>query len=82
MSLLKVCYQSVFDESLKFYFGLSLHIFQDFLWQVCATPGACIKLGCLARRPLYHKVNLLGYVARHPLCHEVKLPRCSKSSEM
>ena len=23
-----------------------------------ATPGACIKPGCLARGPLYHKVNL------------------------
>ena len=23
-----------------------------------ATPGACIKPGCLARRPLCHKVNL------------------------
>ena len=30
MSLLKVCYQSVFAESLKFYFGLSLHIFSIF----------------------------------------------------
>ena len=82
MSLLKVCYQSVFAESLKFYFGLSLHIFQHFLWKICATPDACIKPGCLARRPLYHKVNLLGYVAQRPLCHEVYLPRCSNTSRV
>ena len=82
MSLLKVCYQSVFAESLKFYFGLSLHIFEHFLWKICATPDACIKPGCLARRPLYHKVNLLGYVAQRPLCHEVYLPRWSNTSRM
>ena len=63
-SLLKVYYRSVFNESSKafifqkcehwkftpwvtFYFGLSLHIF---LWKMSATPGAYIKLGCLARR--------------------------------
>ena len=83
MSLLKVCYQSVFVESLKFYFALiSLHIFQHFLWKICVTPDACIKPGCLARRPLYHKLNLLGYVAQRPLCHEVNLPRCSNTSLM
>ena len=80
MSLLKVCYQSVFAESLKFYFGLSLHIFQHFLWKICATPDACIKPGCLARRPLNHKVNLLGYVAQRLLCHEVNLPRCTSNT--
>ena len=31
-----------------------------------ATPGACIKAGCLARRPLCHKVNLLSFVASRP----------------
>ena len=57
-----------------------------------ATPGACIKPGCLARRPLCHKVNLpasceaqrllchkvylLSCVARRPLFHKVNLPRC------
>ena len=82
MSLLKVCYQSVFVESLKFYFGLILHIFQHFVWKICATPGAYIIQGCLAERPLYHKVNLPGYVAWCLLCHKVNLPRCSKSSEM
>ena len=42
-----------------------------------ATPGACIKPGCLARRPLYHKVNLpASCEARRLLCHRVNLPRC------
>ena len=56
------------------------------------TPGACIKSGCLAqrplcrkvnlpascevRRPLCHKVNLLSCVARRPQCHRVNLPSC------
>ena len=31
---------------------------------MCATPGACIKPGCLARRPLCHEVNLPGCEAR------------------
>ena len=44
-------------------------------WKMCATPGACIKSGCLARRPLCHKVNLPSCVARRPLCHRVNLPR-------
>ena len=43
---------------------------------MCATPSACIKPGCLARRPLCHKVNLLSCVARRPLCQEVNLPGC------
>ena len=33
-------------------------------WKMYATPGACIKPGCLARRPLSHKVNLPSCVAR------------------
>ena len=33
-----------------------------------ARPGACIKPGCLARRPLRHKVNLPSCVALRPLC--------------
>ena len=33
-------------------------------WKMCATPGACIKPGRLARRPLCHKVNLPSCVAR------------------
>ena len=45
------------------------------LWKMCATPGACINPGCLAQRPLYHKVNLPSSVARRPLCHKVNLPR-------
>ena len=68
---------------------ISLHIF---LWKMRATAGACIKSGCLARRPLCykvnlpgscearrplcHKVNLLSCVARRPLFHKVNLPRC------
>ena len=63
-----------------------------FLWKMRATPGACIKPDCLARRPLCHevnlpasceaqrllchKVNLLSCVARRPLFHKVNLPRC------
>ena len=65
--------------AVKFYFGLSLHIFQHgyrhCLWKMSATPGACIKPG-LARRPLCHKANLPTYVGRRPLCHIVNLPRC------
>ena len=54
--------------------------------------GACITPGCLARRPLCHKVNLLASceaqrllchkvnllssVARRPQCHRVNLPSC------
>ena len=51
----------------------SLHIF---LWKMRVTPGACIKSGCLARRPLCHKVNLLSCVTRRPWCHRVNLPSC------
>ena len=63
-----------FTPWVKFYFGLSLHIF---LWKMRATPGACIKPGCLARRPLCHKVNLTATCeARHPLFHKVNLLSC------
>ena len=44
-------------------------------WKMCATPGACIKPGCLARRSLCLKVNLPSCVARRPLRHKVNLPR-------
>ena len=38
--------------------------------------GACIKPGCLARRPLWHKVNLPASCdAQQLLCHKVNLPR-------
>ena len=73
----------------KFYFGLSLHIF---LCKIRETPGACIKPGCLARHSLCHKVylpscvwsssqlchkvNLLSCVARRPLRQKVNRPRC------
>ena len=45
-------------------------------WKMCATPRACIKPVCFARRPLCHKVNLPSCVARRPLCHKVNLPSC------
>ena len=42
-----------------------------------ATPGACIKPGCLAWRPLCYKVNLpASCEARRALCHKVNLPSC------
>ena len=78
-----------FTPWVKFYFGLSLHIF---LWKMHATPGACIKPSCLAQRLLCHKVNLpasceaqrllchkvnlLSCLARRPLFHKVNLQRC------
>ena len=68
-SLSKVCWK--FTPWVKFYFGLSLHIF---LWKMRATPGACIKPGCLTRRPLCHKVNLpASCEAQRLLCHILKL---------
>ena len=40
-----------------------------------ATLGACIKPGCLARRPLCHKVNLpASCKGQRLLCHKVNLP--------
>ena len=43
-----------------------------------ATPGACIKPGCLARCPLCHKVNLPASCeeAQRLFCHKVNLPSC------
>ena len=42
-----------------------------------ATPGACIKPGCLARRPLCHKANLpASCEAQRLLCHRVNPPSC------
>ena len=65
--------------AVKFYFGLSPHIFQHdlslSLENVCDSCGACIKPG-LVQRPLCHKVNLLSCVARRPLSHKANLPRC------
>ena len=64
-------------RSLKFYFELS--VVRHCLWKMCATPGACIKPGCLTRRPLSHKVNLPSSVARRPLwplCYKLNLPSC------
>ena len=41
------------------------------------TPGACIKPGFLAWRPLCYKVNLpASCEARRALCHKVNLPSC------
>ena len=63
-SLLKVYYRSVFNKS-----------FKAFIFQKCAESlhtGSCIKLGCLARRPLLHKVNLpASCKAQRLLCHKV-----------
>ena len=82
-----------FTPWVKFYLGLSLHIF---VWKMRATPGAYIKLGWLARRPLCykvnlrasreaqrllrHKVNLLSCVARRPKCARVNLPSSCSSA--
>ena len=68
--LLKVCQL----KSVKFYFGLSM--VRHCPWKMCATPRACIKPVCFARRPLCHKVNLPSCVARRPFCHKVNLPSC------
>ena len=68
--LLKFCQL----KSVKFYFGLSM--VRHCPRKMCATPRACIKPGCFARRPLCHKVNLPSCVARRPLCHKVNLPSC------
>ena len=65
--------RSSFKSVLKVY-TLSLHIF---LWKMGATPGACIKQGCLPRRPLCHKVNLpASCEAQRLLCHKVNLLSC------
>ena len=46
------------------------------LCKMCATPAVCIKPGCLARRPLFHKANLPSCVARRSLYFKVNLPSC------
>ena len=67
-SFLKVYYRPVFMKSSKVVF-----------WK-CVRQllvHASMKPGCLARRPLCHKVNLSSCVARRPLCHtKVNLPSC------
>ena len=68
--LLKVCQL----KSVKLFFGLSM--VRHCPWKMCATPRACIKPVCFARRPLCHKVNLPSCVARRPFCHKVNLPSC------
>ena len=45
-------------------------------WKMCATPGACIKPGCLARRPLGDKVN-----QSTELCSSAAVVPQSKSTE-
>ena len=58
-----------------------------------ATPGACIKPGCLARRPLSHKVNLpasceaqglhvVPQIKSTELCSSAAFIPQSKSTEM
>ena len=68
--LLKVCQL----KSVKCFFGLSM--VRHCPWKMCATPRACIKPVCFARRPLCHKVNLPSCVARWPLCLKVNQPSC------
>ena len=58
-------YQSI-KPWVKFYFGLSLHIFS--MVRHCLLHVS-MKLGCLARRPLCNKVNLPSCVAARSLCH-------------
>ena len=48
-----------------------------FFWKMLATPGACIKPGCLARRSLCHKLNLpASCEAQRLLCHKLNLLSC------
>ena len=68
--LLKVCQL----KSVKFYFELSM--VRHCPWKMCATPRACIKPVCFARRPLCNKVNLSSCVARWPLSLKVNQPSC------
>ena len=52
-------------------------IFQSVQHPACTLlVHASMEPGCLARRPLCHKVNLLSCVARRPLCHKVNLRSC------
>ena len=77
--------------AVKFYFGLSLHIFQLgsslSLQNVCnywcmhqtKISLLCHKVNlpsCVGQRPLCHKVNLPSCVARQLLCHKVNLLKC------
>ena len=49
----------------------------EFCSSATVVPHKENLLSCVvARRPLYHKVNLPSCVARRPLCHKVNLPRC------
>ena len=94
-SLLKVYYRSVFmnlPKNSSFKSVLKVYTLSKILlWiklsyfslEMRGTPGACIKPGCLARRPLCHKVNLpASCEARRQLCHKanlchrVNLPSC------
>ena len=67
--------------AVKFYFGLSLHIFQH--GSSLSFENVCVSW-CMrqtrfssAALALCHKVNLLSYVARQPLSgHRVNLPSC------
>ena len=65
-NFLKVYNRCVFIESLKIVFWKCVRL----------LVHAWMKPGCLARRPLCHKVNLLRCEARRPLCHKVNLQRC------
>ena len=69
--LLKVCQL----KSVKFYFGLSM--VRHCPWKMCATPRACIKPVCFARRPLCHKVNLPSWQ-----CSSAAVLPQSKSTEL
>ena len=69
-SLSKVCMLEVYTRS-----KILLWIKPSyFFWKMRATPDACIRPGCLARRPLCHKVNLpASCEAQRLLCHKLKL---------
>ena len=66
--------------AVKFYFGLSLHIFQHgsslSLENVCNSCCMYQTGFSLAAVAIAHKVNLPSCVAWRPLCHKVNLPRC------
>ena len=69
--------------AVKFYFGLSLHIFQhgsslslENVCDSCCMHQTGFSSAAARWRPLGHKVNLPRCVARRPLCHKVNLPRC------
>ena len=58
--------RSSFESLLKVYTlnKILLPVVRIFLCKMGATPGACIKPRCLARRPFCHKVNLPSGEAR------------------